>query len=148
MPTNISIIGNLASEPEVRETANGLKIVEVRIASSEGRDKTVFWTAKFLGNKAGEVLAEHGKKGSSLLISGSVDEETWEDKDTGKKRSKFVCLANSFNFINTGSKPESDAKADEAPSARQTSTRAPARTTTRANSRPSAPVADDEDIPF
>lgn len=146
MPTSITIIGNLVEDPQVRNTNSGLQIVEARIASNEGKDKTTWWTAKFFGNKAGEILAEYGKKGSSVVVIGSTEEESWE-KD-GQKRSKVVCIASSFSFLNTGSKPESDAKADEAPSARQTSTRAPARTTTRTNSRPSAPVADDDDIPF
>jgi len=106
MPSNLTLVGNVVSEPEIRQTNSGGQIVETRIASNEGRDKTSFWTVKFLNNKAGEIFAQYAKKGSSVFISGSVEEETWEDRETGKKRSKMVCLANSFNFIGVNKQEE------------------------------------------
>lgn len=103
--TSITIIGNACAEPEIRATNSGMQIVELRIASNEGKDKTVFWTTKFLGNKAGEVAAKYVKKGSLIAVTGSVDEESWESN--GQKKSKMICLANSFNFV--GGKPEGTA---------------------------------------
>jgi len=100
--TSLTIVGNVCAEPEVRQTNSGMQIVELRIASNEGKDKTVFWTTKFLGNKAGEVAAKYVKKGSLVAVTGSVDEETWESN--GQKKSKMICLANSFNFV--GGKPD------------------------------------------
>lgn len=97
MPTSITVIGNAAAPAEVRKTNSGLEVVELRVASQDGKDKTSWWTCKFLGNKAGETAAKYVKKGSSVVVTGFADEETWE-KD-GKKNSKIVVLASSFSFI-------------------------------------------------
>lgn len=100
MPVPASIIGNLGAEPETRTTANGTKIVELRIASQDGKDKTSWWTAKFINNKAGEIAEKYAKKGSSVVVSGLMEEETWE-KD-GQKKSKVVLVASTLNFLSSG----------------------------------------------
>lgn len=95
--TSLTIVGNVCAEPESRKTNSGLEITELRIASNEGKDKTVFWSVKFIGNKAGEVASKYAKKGSLVAVTGRVDEENWE-KD-GVKKSKLYCIADSFTFI-------------------------------------------------
>ena len=100
MPVPASIIGNLGADPEFRTTANGTKIVELRIASQDGKDKTSWWTAKFINNKAGEIAEKYAKKGSSVVVSGLMEEETWE-KD-GQKKSKVVLVASTLNFLSSG----------------------------------------------
>lgn len=117
MPTNIVIVGNLGCDPEVRTTNSGLEIVELRIASQDGKDKTSWWTAKFLGNKHGETAKKFAKKGSSVMVGGLADEEVWE-KD-GKKNSKIVVIAHSFNFL--GSKSDGAPKAEGKPAAKTAS---------------------------
>ena len=100
MPVTASIIGNLGADPEVRTTSNGAKIVELRLASKDGKDKTSWWAAKFINSKAGEIAEKYAKKGSSVLVSGLLEEETWE-KD-GQKKSKIVLNASTLNFLNSG----------------------------------------------
>lgn len=102
MPVTAQIIGNLGSDPETRTTANGTKIVELRVASQDGKDKTSWWTAKFINNKSGEIAEKYAKKGSGVVISGLMEEETWE-KD-GQKKSKIVLIASTLNFLNSGKK--------------------------------------------
>ena len=114
MPVSISIVGNVGNEPEVRKTNNGLEIIEIRVASQDGKDKTSWWTCKFFGNKAGETVAKYAKKGSSVMVVGTAEEETWE-KD-GKKNSKIVVNASSFSFIG-GAKSGGEKSADKPKSA-------------------------------
>lgn len=97
MPTSISIIGNAGADPEIRKTNNGLEIVELRVASQDGKDKTSWWTCKFLGNKAGETVAKHVKKGSSVMVIGRTETEEWGEGD--KKKSKVVVIASDFSFV-------------------------------------------------
>jgi len=113
--TSLTIVGNVCAEPESRATNSGLEITELRIASNEGKDKTVFWSVKFIGNKAGEVASKYSKKGSLVAVTGRVDEESWE-KD-GVKKSKLYCIADSFTFV--GGKPEGTAAKKEAPKTEQ-----------------------------
>lgn len=102
MPVTAQIIGNLGADPETRTTSNGTKIVELRVASQDGKDKTSWWTAKFINNKSGEIAEKYAKKGSGVVISGLMEEETWE-KD-GQKKSKIVLIASTLNFLNSGKK--------------------------------------------
>lgn len=113
--TSLTIVGNLVADPENRKTNSGLEITELRIASNEGKDKTVFWSVKFIANKAGEVASKYAKKGSLVAVTGRVDEESWE-KD-GVKKSKLYCIADSFTFV--GGKPEGTAAKKEAPKTEQ-----------------------------
>jgi single-strand DNA-binding protein len=118
MPVSISIVGNVGNEPEVRKTNNGLEIIEIRVASQDGKDKTSWWTCKFFGNKAGETVAKYVKKGSSVMVVGTAEEETWE-KD-GKKNSKIVVNASAFSFVGgTKSGGEKSAQKQEKTPAQQ-----------------------------
>lgn len=108
MPVTAQIIGNLGADPETRTTANGTKIVELRVASQDGKDKTSWWTAKFINNKSGEIAEKYAKKGSGVIISGLMEEETWE-KD-GQKKSKIVLIASTLNFLNSGKKESGESK--------------------------------------
>ncbi|MBV6513806.1 MAG: Single-stranded DNA-binding protein [Ignavibacteriaceae bacterium] len=131
MPVTASIIGNLGADPEVRTTSNGTKIVELRLASQDGKDKTSWWTAKFINSKAGEIAEKYAKKGSSVLISGLLEEETWE-KD-GQKKSKIVLNASTLNFLNSGKGGEKSSapKADN-----------------KQNTPKQEEPSDDQDVPF
>jgi single-strand DNA-binding protein len=91
-----TIIGNLGSEPSVRKTGSGTEIVELRIASQDGKDKTSWWTAKFFGNKAGETALKFAKKGSSVVVVGKVEIEEWGEGDA--KKSKPVIIGSHFEF--------------------------------------------------
>lgn len=107
MPATAQIIGNLGADPESRTTVNGTKIVELRIASQDGKDKTSWWTAKFINNKAGEIAEKYAKKGSSVVVSGLMEEETWEKE--GQKKSKVVLVASTLNFLSSGKGGENTA---------------------------------------
>lgn len=91
-----TIIGNLGSEPSVRKTTNGTEIVELRVASQDGKDKTSWWTCKFFGNKAGETALKFAKKGSSVFIIGKAEIEEWGEGDA--KKSKPVIIGTHFEF--------------------------------------------------
>jgi single-strand DNA-binding protein len=116
MPVSISIVGNVGNEPEVRKTNSGLEIVEIRVASQDGKDKTSWWTCKFFGNKAGETVSKHVKKGSSVMVIGTAEEETWGEGD--KKKSKIVVNASSFSFVG-GAKSGGEKSADKPKSAQK-----------------------------
>ena len=49
--------------------------------------------------KAGEIIAQYAKKGSGILVSGRLDQHSWEDKTTGQKRSRVEVVVEDFNFL-------------------------------------------------
>ena len=110
-----TIIGNLGANPESRKTGNGTEIVELRIASQDGKDKTGWWTAKFFGNKAGETALKFAKKGSSVVVVGKVEIEEWGEGDA--KKSKPVIIGSHFEF--GPSRPDGEKSADKPKSAKK-----------------------------
>ncbi|HDR06902.1 MAG TPA: single-stranded DNA-binding protein [Candidatus Coatesbacteria bacterium] len=102
----VILVGNLTRDPELRYTASGQAVASVRIAvtrkfkSREGeqREDTAFvdctaWT------RQAEVLCEYVKKGDPLLVEGRLQYRTWEDKETGAKRSKLDVVIENFQFL-------------------------------------------------
>lgn len=119
----ITCNGNLTKDP-VRV---GDSLVTFGIACKEHgvKDKACFIDCKAFG-KTGEVILQYCKKGSSLAITGGLTQDSWEDKQTGKK-----CYAHRINVNGVelmGRKPDA------------------AKTEKQENSRSSDPSNDD--IPF
>jgi single-strand DNA-binding protein len=52
-------------------------------------------------DSGGETIAKWFKKGSRILVTCSVKQENWDDKETGKKRSRYKFRVNQFFFPNS-----------------------------------------------
>src|SRR4030042_244049 len=98
---NITIVGNLTRDPELRFTPSGTPVASLGLAvnkSIQNKD-TGEWTssADFFNIVAWFKLAENCAqsliKGDRVLISGRLSQDNWEDKD-GQKRSAYKIIAN------------------------------------------------------
>lgn len=99
---NVTIVGRLTRDAELRYTPNGFAILEFSVASSKRvkkgdgyENKSRYYECKVFGDRAeklGAKLAEGAGlvKGTRVFVTGDLDQETWDDKQTGQKRSKFV----------------------------------------------------------
>ncbi len=98
---NITILGNITRDPELRFTPNGTAVVGFGLAvnrsirdkkSGEWQEEVDFFnvTAWF---KLAENCAESLTKGDRVLISGRLSQDRWEDKE-GQKRSVIKITAN------------------------------------------------------
>jgi single-strand DNA-binding protein len=67
-------------------------------ASGADREQTSFIDCSAWG-KAGEIIAQYSKKGSAILVSGRLDQRSWEDKETKQKRSKIEVVVEDFSFL-------------------------------------------------
>ena len=67
MSLTIQAVGNLVNEPKLINLKD-FKIVESRIAVTKSKEKTIFIDVKFKNNKAGDILLQHAKKGSSISV--------------------------------------------------------------------------------
>ena len=102
------ITGNLTRDPELRTTPNGASVCSFSVAvnrtyrdaSGEQKEDVSFIDCSAWG-KLGEMINQSAKKGSGVLVSGRLDQRSWEDKATGQKRSRVEIVAEDFNF--TGS---------------------------------------------
>ena len=102
------ITGNLTRDPELRTTPNGASVCSFSVAvnriykdaNGEQREDVSFIDCSAWG-KLGEMIAQYAKKGSGVLVSGRLDQRSWEDKTTGQKRSRVEIVVEDFNFAGT-----------------------------------------------
>jgi single-strand DNA-binding protein len=92
MSNNVTVIGNLTQDPELRFTASGVAMANISVADSRRyQDRNGDWqeeTSFFRGTcwrDVAENVAESLTKGSRVIISGRLKQRTWETKE-GEKR--------------------------------------------------------------
>lgn len=91
-----SVSGNIASEPQLRQTNGGTPVVEFSLASNRRRSAT--GAADFIRVEAyatdAENLAEYKEKGHGISVVGRLDYQSWTDKESGEMRSTVKLVAN------------------------------------------------------
>ena len=105
----VMIIGHLGADPEVRYTAGGAAVANLRIATTEKwRDKqtgekkeTTEWHSVVLFGKLGEIAGEYLKKGRQVFIEGRLQTRKWQDKD-GKDRYKTEIIGADMQMLGGG----------------------------------------------
>jgi single-strand DNA-binding protein len=92
MSNNVTVIGNLTMDPELRFTASGVAMANISVADSRRyQDRNNEWqeeTSFFRGTcwrDVAENVAESLSKGSRVIISGRLKQRTWETNE-GEKR--------------------------------------------------------------
>jgi single-strand DNA-binding protein len=103
------LIGNLTRDPEIRYTNSGTAICDLGIAVNEKKkDKqdTLFVDVT-VWDKQAENCCEYLSKGRPVMIEGRLKMDTWEDRETGKKRSRLGVVAQSVQFLGGGERKES-----------------------------------------
>ncbi|MFO7929660.1 MAG: single-stranded DNA-binding protein [Candidatus Humimicrobiaceae bacterium] len=91
---NITVLGNLTRDPELRFTPNGTPVASFGIAVNRRyqNKQTNEWVedASFFNIttwfKLAENCAESLSRGDRVLVSGRLNQRSWEDKD-GNRRS-------------------------------------------------------------
>jgi single-strand DNA-binding protein len=105
----VILMGNLTRDPEVRTTPSGQSVANFSLAVNrtwKGGDgqqqEAVSYIDCVAWGKAGEIIAQYLTKGRPVLVSGRLDQRSWEDKETGGKRSKVEVVVEDFNFVDSG----------------------------------------------
>ncbi len=132
----VYLIGNLTRDPELSETASGVKMCRFSIAvnrtysTNEGERITDFFNIIVWRNPA-ESCGRYLKKGSKVAVFGSLQNRSYEDKD-GVKRTVTDIVASEVEFLSTRNSAD-----EESP-----------RPAPKSNGRPSLEPVDDDDLPF
>jgi single-strand DNA-binding protein len=106
----VILLGNLTRDPEVRYTPKGTAVTELGMAvnrvytadNGEKREETTFVDVTLWGRTA-EIAGEYLKKGRPVLIEGRLQLDSWDDKQSGQKRSKLKVVGEGLQLI--GSRP-------------------------------------------
>ena len=104
----VILIGNLTRDPELRYTPSGVAVCDLSLAVSSTRGKgadrkeeTVFVDVT-VWERMAENCNEYLSKGRPVLVEGRLRQDTWDDRETGKKRSKLAVTALSVQFLGGG----------------------------------------------
>jgi single-strand DNA-binding protein len=116
----VVLIGRLIRDPELRVIPSGTSIASFSIANSknylqqgERVDKVSFFNCIAWG-KTGEIIAQYCKKGKQIAIEGRLQSDSWEDKETGKKRTKVEIVVDNFQFLSNAQSTGDTYNASEA----------------------------------
>jgi len=97
-------IGWLGSDPELRYTPAGVAVANFSVATkrpshADGAPKTE-WIPIECWEKLAETIARHLHKGSRVRVVGLLTTRSWEDRESGHRRSKMVVRAENVLFLN------------------------------------------------
>ena len=150
------LVGNLGRDAEIRNTASGMQIASLRLATTdrqknqagEWTDHTE-WHSVVCFGKLAELMDRFGKKGKQLYVEGRIQTREYTDKD-GNKRWSTEVIANEIRLLG--------GVRDDAQGQSSAPSRAPARDDggrtsappQRAPAKASAPADDygDDGLPF
>ncbi|MGB6221687.1 single-stranded DNA-binding protein [Haloferula sp.] len=105
----VLLIGNLTKDPEVRYTPKGTAVGDLGLAvnrrvkdsNDNWTDETTFVDITVWGNTA-ENAQKYLTKGRGVFVEGRLQLDTWDDRETGKKRSKLKIVAEVLQFLPDG----------------------------------------------
>src|ERR1700734_400752 len=141
----VLLIGNLTRDPEVRYTPKGTPVTEISVAvnrvcsgeDGEKKEETTFVDVTLWARQA-EIAGQYLKKGRPVFIEGRLQLDTWDDKQTGQKRSRLRVVAENLQLL--GGRQEGESSAPSAPPPR----RAPGQSAPPPRAEPRDPDLDAE----
>lgn len=96
----VMIAGNLTRNPELKKIGDkDLCKLSIAVSRGYGEKERVAYVDVDVWGKQGATCAKILKKGDPAHISGSLAMDQWEDRGTGKKRSKIYVVARKVQFI-------------------------------------------------
>jgi single-strand DNA-binding protein len=112
----VILMGRLTRDPEMRTTTTGKSIASFSIAVDRGGegDQTDFFDVT-AWEKLGELVNQYLSKGRRCLVQGRLRQDSWDDKDTGKKRSKVEVVATDVTFLDGPSDNQGQGSSAPAP---------------------------------
>jgi single-strand DNA-binding protein len=98
----VILMGRLTRDPEQRTTTTGKLIVSFGIAVDRvGQDDSADFFNVTAWEKLGELVAKYLGKGSRVLVQGRLRQDSWDDKETGKKQSRIEVVATDVTFLDS-----------------------------------------------
>jgi single-strand DNA-binding protein len=151
----VMIMGNLTRDPEIKYTPKGTAVADVSIAvnrvyssdQGERREETTFVDVELWGRQA-EIAGEYLRKGRPVYIEGRLKLDTWEDKQTGQKRSRMRVVGENLQLL--GAREGGGEREDSSSGRGHQRSERPAQSRQPAAKKPLDPDldVDGDDVPF
>lgn len=86
----VALIGNLATEPELRHTPGGRAVCTFRLAISRPGGEEADFLSVVVWERQAEVCAEYLAKGRRVAVEGRLHHSTWEKEEVRRSRVEVV----------------------------------------------------------
>jgi single-strand DNA-binding protein len=98
----VILMGRLTRDPEQRTTTTGKTIASFSIAVDRaGQDDAADFFDVTAWEKLGDLVMQYLGKGRRVLVQGRLRQDSWDDKETGKKRSRIEVTATDVTFLDS-----------------------------------------------
>ncbi len=102
----VILLGHLTRDPELRQTPQGAAVCSFGLAvnhryataAGEAREETCFVDIDVWGRQA-QSCSSYLRKGAPALVDGRLRLDQWDDRETGKRRSRLRVLADRVQFV-------------------------------------------------
>ena len=119
----VIIMGRLTRDPEMRTTPGGKSVTSFSLAvDRQTNDDQADFFEITAWEKLGELVNQYLTKGRRCLVQGRLRQESWDDKETGKKRSRVSIVATDVTFLdgpNDGNSSTSEATSSSSSSSKK-----------------------------
>ena len=97
----VTLVGNLGRDPEVRSTQDGMKIVNLSLATSENwkdrnsgerRERTEWHRVVIFNENLARVAEQYLRKGSKIFVEGQLQTRKWTDQSGQDRYTTEVVL--------------------------------------------------------
>lgn len=97
----VILVGNLGRDPEVRSFANGGKVCNLRIATSETwrdkqsgerKERTEWHSVAIFNEPLAKIAEQYLRKGSTVYIEGQLETRKWTDQQGQERYTTEVVL--------------------------------------------------------
>ena len=151
----VMLIGNLTRDPELRYTPKGTAVADIALAinrvwnneQNQRQEETTFVDITLWGRQA-ELAQQYLTKGRGAYVEGRLQMDTWDDKQTGQKRSKLKVVAESLQFLPDGGGARALGQSSPAQAPGGGAARSPQQRPQGASAAPPDDFTEDDDIPF
>ena len=159
----VILVGNLGKDPEVRNTQDGGKIVNLTLATSETwndkasgerKERTEWHRVVVFNERIGDVVEKYVRKGSKVYVEGALQTRKWTDQTGQEKYTTEIVIGRFRGELTLLDSRNAGAEGGEG--GYQRGERAPARPAAAPAARSGAPSWDapkgggdlDDEIPF
>ncbi|MEP6710704.1 MAG: single-stranded DNA-binding protein [Candidatus Saccharibacteria bacterium] len=116
----VILLGRLTRDPEARTTSTGKTVVSFSLAVDRaGQDDSADFFDVTAWEKLGELVMQYLSKGRRVLVQGRLRQDSWDDKETGKKRSRVEVTATDVTFLDGPAGENNSSAPTAAPSSKK-----------------------------
>lgn len=112
----IIITGRLTHDPEVKQTTNGVAVVNITVAVdrpySKNQEKVTDFITVVAWHQTAEFIGKYFTKGKPIAVVGSLQSRKWQDRN-GNNNTAWEVQAESVEFVIGSENTTTEKKAEE-----------------------------------